>query len=67
MTTINQAGLQIDDSFRPLNDSGNPAFATLFAAGFILAHNDWMRLKCGADLAIATAYGAVNAFVRHGR
>jgi glycerol-3-phosphate dehydrogenase subunit B len=64
---INQAGLHIDDSFRPLNDSGNPVFETLFAAGSILAHNDWKRLKCGAGLAIATAYGAVNAFVRHCR
>ncbi len=64
---INQAGLQIDDSFRPLGDSGSPAFETLFAAGSILAHNDWKRLKCGAGLAIATAFGAVNAFVRHGQ
>ena len=61
---INQAGLEIDDSFRPLNDSGGPAFETLFAAGSILAHNDWKRLKCGAGLAIATAFGAVNAFIR---
>jgi glycerol-3-phosphate dehydrogenase subunit B len=62
--SINQAGLQIDDSFRPLDDSGDPAFETLFAAGSILAHNDWKRLKCGAGLAIASAYGAVNAFMR---
>ena len=61
---INQTGLQIDDAFRPLNDSGDPAFETLFTAGSILAHTDWKRLKCGAGLAIATAYGAVNAFIR---
>ncbi len=61
---INQAGLEIDDAFRPLDDSGAPAFETLFAAGSILAHNDWKRLKCGAGLAIATAFGAVNAFIR---
>ena len=65
--SINQAGLKIDDSFRPLDDSGDPAFETLFAAGSILAHNDWKRLKCGAGLAIASAYGAVNAFMRQGR
>ena len=63
--SVNQAGLEIDDSFRPLNNSGDPVFETLFAAGSILAHNDWKRLKCGAGLAIATAYGAINAFVRH--
>ncbi len=61
---INQAGLAIDDAFRPLADSGGPAFESLFAAGSILAHNDWKRVKCGAGLAIATAFGAVNAFVR---
>ena len=60
---INQAGLEIDDSFRPLDDSGAPAFETLFAAGSILAHNDWKRLKCGAGLAISSAFGAVNSFI----
>jgi glycerol-3-phosphate dehydrogenase subunit B len=61
---VNRAGLEIDDSFRPLNSSHRPAFRTLFAAGSILAHNDWKRLKCGAGLAIATAFGAVKSFVR---
>jgi glycerol-3-phosphate dehydrogenase subunit B len=61
---INQAGLNIDDTFRPLDNSGRPAFESLFAAGSILAHNDWKRLKCGAGLAIATAYAAVNSFLR---
>jgi glycerol-3-phosphate dehydrogenase subunit B len=60
----NRAGLEIDDSFRPLDRSGRPAFETLFAAGSILAHQDWMRMKCGSGLAIATAYAAVNAFLR---
>ena len=60
---INRAGLVIDEAFRPLDESGAPAFETLFAAGSILAHNDWKRLKCGAGVAIATAFGAVNSFV----
>jgi glycerol-3-phosphate dehydrogenase subunit B len=60
---INQSGLEIDDKFRPLNHSRQPAFETLFAAGSILAHNDWKRMKCGAGLAIATAYGAVHSFI----
>jgi len=60
----NKAGLEIDDLFRPLDRSGGPAFETLFAAGSILAHQDWMRMKCGSGLAIATAYAAVNAFLR---
>jgi glycerol-3-phosphate dehydrogenase subunit B len=61
---VNSAGLEIDDTFRPLNSSHQPAYRTLFAAGSILAHNDWKRLKCGAGLAIASAFGAVKSFVR---
>ncbi|MBT8369666.1 MAG: glycerol-3-phosphate dehydrogenase subunit GlpB, partial [Deltaproteobacteria bacterium] len=60
---VNQAGLEIDDSFRPLKSSGQPAFHTLFAAGSILAHNDWKRIKCGAGVAIASAFGAVKSFI----
>jgi glycerol-3-phosphate dehydrogenase subunit B len=61
---VNRAGLEIDDSFRPLDSVHQPAFRTLFAAGSILAHNDWKRLKCGAGLAIASAFGAVKSFIR---
>jgi glycerol-3-phosphate dehydrogenase subunit B len=61
---INEAGLDVDDMFRPLGDSGRAAYDTLFCAGSILAHQDWMRMKCGSGLAIATAYGAVNGFLR---
>jgi glycerol-3-phosphate dehydrogenase subunit B len=61
---VNRAGLEIDDSFRVLAASGRPAHAHLFAAGSILAHQDWVRMKCGAGLAIATAYGAVQGAVK---
>ena len=61
---INRAGLEIDDSFRPLDSSGRPAFKLLFAAGSILAHQDWMRMKCGSGLALATGFAAVQSFVR---
>jgi glycerol-3-phosphate dehydrogenase subunit B len=61
---VNRAGVEIDDSFRPLNSSRQPAFRTLFAAGALLAHNDWKRLKCGAGVAIASAFGAVKSFMR---
>jgi glycerol-3-phosphate dehydrogenase subunit B len=65
---VNRAGLDIDASFRPLGASGRRAHARLFAAGSILAHQDWMRMKCGSGLAIATAFGAVeNASSRLGR
>ncbi len=58
---VNRAGLEVDKSFRPLKNGG-PAFENLYAAGSILAHQDWMRMKCGAGLSIATAFGAVEAF-----
>jgi len=58
----NRAGLNIDNQFRPLNPGGEPAFEKLFAAGSILAHQDWMRMKCGSGLAISSAYAAVEAF-----
>jgi glycerol-3-phosphate dehydrogenase subunit B len=61
---VNRAGVETDDSFRPLNDSRQPAFETLFAAGSLLAHNDWKRLKCGAGVALASAFGAVESFER---
>jgi glycerol-3-phosphate dehydrogenase subunit B len=58
---INRAGLAVDDTFRPLDRSGKPPYASLFAAGSILAYQDWIRQKCGSGLAIATAWGAVSA------
>jgi glycerol-3-phosphate dehydrogenase subunit B len=61
---INRAGLEIDDYFRPLDNSGKPEFDNLFAAGSILAHQDWIRMKCGSGMAMATAYAAVNAFLQ---
>ena len=61
---VNRAGLEIDDAFRPLASSGRPAFKALFAAGSILAHQDWKRMKCGSGLGIATAFAAVKSFMR---
>jgi glycerol-3-phosphate dehydrogenase subunit B len=59
---INSAGIEVDQSFRPLDITGRPAFEKLHAAGSILAHQDWMRMKCGTGLATITAYAAVKAF-----
>lgn len=61
---INMAGLQTDAAFRPLDANERPVYDRLFAAGSILAHQDWKRMKCGSGLAIATAYAAVSAFMR---
>jgi glycerol-3-phosphate dehydrogenase subunit B len=58
---VNQAGIETDHLLRPLDAEGNPFHPRLRAAGAILAHQDWMRMKCGAGLAIATAYKAVTS------
>ncbi len=59
---ISQAGLETDDRMRPLGADGQPAFDNLFAAGIILAHQDWTRMKCGSGMSVATAYSAVKSF-----
>ncbi len=56
---VNRAGLQTDEFFRPLDAVGRPVHPRLFAAGSILAHQDWIRMKCGSGLAFSTAYAAV--------
>ena len=57
---INRAGLKTDEAWRPLDTSGKPAWANLYAIGSILAEQDWMRAKCGSGLAIATAWAAID-------
>lgn len=58
---VNRAGIEIDPQFRPLGRDGKPASKRLFAAGVILAHQDWIRQRCGAGIAIASAYKAVES------
>ncbi|MGD9330997.1 MAG: glycerol-3-phosphate dehydrogenase subunit GlpB [Desulfobacterales bacterium] len=58
---IHQAGLAVDKHMRPTDDGGHVVYPNLFAAGSILAHQDWIRQKCGCGLAIASAYAAVTA------
>ncbi|HVO87593.1 MAG TPA: glycerol-3-phosphate dehydrogenase subunit GlpB [Casimicrobiaceae bacterium] len=61
---INRAGVRTDLAWRPLGAGGDVASPRLFAAGSLLARQDWMRAKCGAGLAIATAWAATRAAAR---
>jgi glycerol-3-phosphate dehydrogenase subunit B len=61
---LNQAGVEVDRRFRPQTTDGVPVYANLYAAGSILAHQDWMRSKSGVGLAAATAFGAVSAIAK---
>ncbi len=56
---VHKSGVEVDDDFRPLDASGKVVDPRLFAAGVILAHQDWIRGRCGAGVAIASAYKAV--------
>lgn len=58
---LNRAGVPVDERFRPVDSSGEPIQAQLFAAGAILAEQDWVRSRSGAGLAIGSAWGAVQA------
>ncbi|SDK24884.1 glycerol-3-phosphate dehydrogenase subunit GlpB [Aliiruegeria lutimaris] len=58
---INRLGIEVDSAFRPVMPDGDPVNERLFAAGAILAHQDWVRQRSGAGLAIATAYAATEA------
>jgi glycerol-3-phosphate dehydrogenase subunit B len=60
---INLAGIEVDERFRPLNTDGQVVYENLHAAGSILAHQDWIRTKSGTGLAVATAYGAIEAMI----
>ena len=58
---INRAGIEVDDQFRPLGPDGGPLSERLFAAGILLAGQDWIRQRCGAGVAIAGACRAVQS------
>jgi glycerol-3-phosphate dehydrogenase subunit B len=60
---IHQAGIQVDKTFRPVDKKNKVVFDHLYAVGAILAHNDWMRYKCGSGVSIGSAFGAVNHIV----
>ena len=64
---INRAGVAVDEQWRPLDAAGKPAHPRLFAAGSLLAHQDWIRQRCGAGVAIATAYKAVDSAAQAAR
>ncbi|WDP85012.1 MAG: glycerol-3-phosphate dehydrogenase subunit GlpB [Desulfobacter sp.] len=59
---INMAGVETDTLFRPLDERGRPVYSRLYAAGSLLAHNDWPRFKSGAGPSIVSACRAVDAF-----
>lgn len=62
---VHRAGIEVDAESRPLGPHGRPLHDGLFAAGVIVAHQDWIRSRSGAGIAIATARQAVAATQRY--
>ncbi len=58
---INSAGLMVNNAMRVTDFSGFPLLPNLYACGAILAHQDWLREKCGVGLAVATAFCAIQS------
>ncbi|MCG8565022.1 MAG: glycerol-3-phosphate dehydrogenase subunit GlpB [Desulfobacterales bacterium] len=62
---VSRSGIETDASFSPVDADGNRIHESLYAAGAILAHNDWTRIKSGSGVACLSAVTAVDDF--HGR
>lgn len=60
---LSRAGIETDPFQRPLDEYGYALYSRLFAAGSILAHQNWTREKSGSGIALATAYQAVQSFM----
>ena len=60
---VSSAGVEVDSSFRPVDENGNVVHEHVYAVGSLLAHQDWMRMKCGTGIAVASSLRAVEAFV----
>lgn len=62
---INRAGVMVNKDFQPVDHDGQVIDERLLAAGIVLAHQDWIRQRCGAGLAIASAYKAVQTITQN--
>jgi glycerol-3-phosphate dehydrogenase subunit B len=60
---VNRAGIETDSFFRPLDANGSIFHPQMYAAGSILAHQDWKREKSGSGIAIASAFRAVSHMI----
>ncbi|NOX34078.1 MAG: anaerobic glycerol-3-phosphate dehydrogenase subunit B [Deltaproteobacteria bacterium] len=61
---IHQAGIETDDFARAVDKEKRPVFNNLFVSGSILAHQDWIRTKCGAGLSIVTSFHAIRSYLQ---
>lgn len=59
---LNRSGIETDECMRPVGINGRPVMDNLYAAGSILAGQDWKMEKCGASLSFSSAAKAVDSF-----
>lgn len=61
---VHQAGIETDSNLRPVDQTGQVIYKNLYAAGGILAHQDWMRNRCGSGLSIGTGFHAIQSYLK---
>ncbi len=56
---VNRSGVLVNEKFQVVNHQHEVVDPRLYAAGIVLANQDWIRQRCGAGVAIASAYKAI--------
>ncbi len=56
---VNRSGILVNEKFQVVNHQHEVVDPRLYAAGIVLANQDWIRQRCGAGIAISSAYKAV--------
>ncbi len=58
---VNRSGVMVNEKFQVINHQNEVIDQRLYAAGIVLANQDWIRQRCGAGVAIATAFKAIQS------
>lgn len=62
---IFSSGVQVNRQFQPVDSTGSPLYANVFAAGGILAHADPIQERSLEGIAIATSIAAARQLTAH--
>jgi glycerol-3-phosphate dehydrogenase subunit B len=58
---VNRSGVLVNEKLQVINHQNEVIDPRLYAAGIVLANQDWIRQRCGAGVAIATAFKAIQS------
>jgi glycerol-3-phosphate dehydrogenase subunit B len=56
---VNRSGVMVNDQFQVVDEQGVVIDDRLYAAGILLADQDWIRQRSGVGIALASAYKAI--------